>query len=67
MKNRNIALLFWNHEAKAKKIASSSPSIPVPVIDDGNGTGSTPTPIVCDGSTPVVDDGNTIRLYWILL
>jgi hypothetical protein len=37
------------------------------MIEDGNGTGSTPTQIACDGnglgSTLVVDDGNTIRLY----
>jgi hypothetical protein len=55
MKNGSIALLFQKHEAKAKKIASSSPPISVSVdghevsvisvVNDGSGitTGKTVT------------------------
>ena len=35
MKNSNIALLFRKHEAKAKKVAGSSPPVPpVPVVEE---------------------------------
>ena len=69
MKNGSIALLFQKHEAKAKKIASSSPPILVsvnehelsviPEVNVGSAIGSNQTPFVCDGSgsgSAVVED-----------
>ena len=69
MKNGSIAHLFQKHETKAKKIASSSPPILVPIdehelsvipeVNVGSGIGSNQTPFVCDGygsGSAVVED-----------